>query len=168
MGGFIPPPPHLQLRVEGAYTAEFIEHGNALCRYLELSLARVVGTDLASFSSMLDFGCGCARVLRAVRQQSKAKLHGTDIDAEAIEWCRANYSTMAKFGINQAMPPLEYGDAMFDLVFSVSIFTHLPEDMQFAWLKELQRVTMPGGISYSRLTARNTSSRYRRDCVRQH
>jgi len=44
------------------------------------------------------------------------------------------------------MPPMSYEDNMFDFVYSISIFTHLPEDMQFAWLQELQRITKPGGI----------------------
>jgi SAM-dependent methyltransferase len=42
-------------------------------------------------------------------------------------------------------PPLDYADETFDLVFSISVFTHLDEAMQFGWLRELKRVTKPGG-----------------------
>jgi ubiquinone/menaquinone biosynthesis C-methylase UbiE len=43
------------------------------------------------------------------------------------------------------MPPLTFGDEHFDFVYSISVFTHLPEEMQFAWLEELRRVTRRGG-----------------------
>jgi SAM-dependent methyltransferase len=145
-GGFSPPPPHLQLRVAGLYYPEFFEHGEWLLGFLQDALG-AVGKDLTSFPAVLDFGCGCARVLRAYydRAAPSQKLYGTDIDAEAIEWCRANYSKMAEFDVNATTPPLAYADEMFDLVFSVSVFTHLPEDLQFVWLRELQRVTKTGG-----------------------
>jgi SAM-dependent methyltransferase len=156
MGGLVPPPPHLQVRAAGEYYPHFIEHGDALLDALGAALLEI-GRDWRSFDSILDFGCGCARVLRALHYRSSAaqKLHGTDIDKEAVDWCRANYSTVAEFTVNAVAPPMAYGDGMFDLVFSVSTFTHLPEDMQDAWLKELRRVTRPGG--YLLLTTHNQS-----------
>jgi hypothetical protein len=36
--------------------------------------------------------------------------------------------------------------ARVDLVLCHSVFTHLPEDVQFAWLDELARILVPGGI----------------------
>lgn len=39
-----------------------------------------------------------------------------------------------------------YPAGTFDLVFAISVFTHLDEDYQFAWLKELQRVTKPNAV----------------------
>jgi ubiquinone/menaquinone biosynthesis C-methylase UbiE len=42
------------------------------------------------------------------------------------------------------MPPLQFGDESFDFVYCISVFTHLPEEMQFAWLEELKRVTRRG------------------------
>ncbi len=157
LGGFPLPPAHLQTRVAAYDGAFFIEHGEMLLGYLEEALG-AVGRDLTAFPSVLDFGCGCARVLRAYhfRATPSQELYGTDIDDEAIDWCRANYSRMASFGVNQEAPPLAYPDETFDLVFSVSIFTHLPEDMQFEWLEELQRVTKPGG--YLLLTTFNERS----------
>ena len=40
---------------------------------------------------------------------------------------------------------MEYADATFDFVFGISVFTHLPEELQLEWLAELHRVTQPGG-----------------------
>ncbi|WP_371418093.1 class I SAM-dependent methyltransferase [Acidisoma sp. L85] len=36
--------------------------------------------------------------------------------------------------------------SLCDFVYSISVFTHLPEDMQLRWLEELSRVTKPDGV----------------------
>lgn len=145
-GGVLPPPRHLQVRVIGGYSSDFLKSGRDLIGDLDAVLA-CDNKSLRSFEKILDFGCGCGRVLRPLRHRAAPSqmLYGTDIDAEAIEWCRANYPRIAEFGVNPEMPPMRYPDAAFDFVYSVSIFTHLPEDMQFAWLQELQRIARPGG-----------------------
>lgn len=160
IGGLLPPPRHLQVRVVGGYSPEFLKSGRDLIGDLNAVLARDDKT-LRSFATILDFGCGCGRVLRPLRRHASSSqmLYGTDIDAEAIAWCRANYPQIAEFDVNPAMPPTSYPDAMFDFIYSVSIFTHLPEDMQFAWLKELQRIARPGGYLILSVHGRN----YHRD-----
>lgn len=93
---------------------------------------------------MLDFGCGCGRTLRWFNG-SEPHLHGTDIDAEAIGWCQKNLH-FADFEMNEGLPPLDYADETFDLIYAISVFTHLDEERQFLWLDELKRATKPGGI----------------------
>ena len=111
--------------------------GQALQRY---------DVDLAGFRSILDFGCGPAGTILWLRELAPdADVTGTDIDAEAIAWARANVRG-ATFGVNGAMPPLAYAESTFDLVYAISVFTHLDEGPQDAWLEELFRVTRPGGI----------------------
>jgi SAM-dependent methyltransferase len=41
---------------------------------------------------------------------------------------------------------LPFGSSSFDLVYSLSIFTHFREEYAAAWLAELGRVLAPGGI----------------------
>ena len=43
-------------------------------------------------------------------------------------------------------PPLPFDDASFDVVYGVSVFTHLREPMQLRWLAELARIAAPGAI----------------------
>jgi SAM-dependent methyltransferase len=51
----------------------------------------------------------------------------------------------ANFQVNGLAPPLAYEDAEFSLVYAFSVFTHLTENLQIAWMKELRRVLRPGG-----------------------
>ncbi len=96
--------------------------------------------------SVLDFGCGCGRTLLWFdRQFPNVRWHGSDVDAESVEWCRANIPGGA-FSVNGPLPPLPYADGSFDLIYGVSVFTHLSEEHQRAWLPELRRVLKPGGL----------------------
>ena len=107
-------------------------------------MLKTQGLDIDDFEAVLDFGCGCARVLRRFRGLKKAKLYGTDINREQIEWCRKNIP-FAKFEVNQPYPPLSFEDGKFDFIYAFSVFTHLPEPVQFLWMAELLRVLKPGG-----------------------
>jgi ubiquinone/menaquinone biosynthesis C-methylase UbiE len=80
---------------------------------------------------------------------TRGKLHwfGSDIDAEAIAWCKSEIQSTGTFVVNDHMPPLPFDDEYFDFVYSISIFTHIPEEMQFAWLSELRRVIKIGSFA---------------------
>jgi SAM-dependent methyltransferase len=123
----------------------FFWTGREFVRELERTLA-IAGRPLDSFESILDFGCGCGRMLLWMAEHGQRDaLHGTDIDAEAIAWCR-DHVPYAAVTVNDADPPLPYPDGAFDLVYNHSVFTHVDERRQDAWLTELQRVTRPGGL----------------------
>jgi SAM-dependent methyltransferase len=47
---------------------------------------------------------------------------------------------------NDGLPPLHFDDGRFDLVLGYSVFNHLNERYQDAWLAELRRLVCPGGI----------------------
>jgi SAM-dependent methyltransferase len=145
IGGLIPPPRHLQERVVGVFSPDFIRSGETIVSNLRQML-RHAGRDLSSFATILDFGCGCGRVSRTLHYhvRPQQRLFGTDLDAEAIKWCQSHYGRIATFDCNPHMPPTRYDAGTFDLVYSGSVFTHLPEAMQWAWLKELHRITVPG------------------------
>jgi SAM-dependent methyltransferase len=145
-GGRMPPPEHLQRRVVGVYGPEFLEGGKAVLSDIANILASH-NMDLRQFSQILDFGCGCGRITRYVRERvgEHAKILASDIDAEAIQWCRKNLGDLAEFYVNPTDPPTIFDAARFDFIFSVSIFTHLPEQMQLLWIAELVRITQPGG-----------------------
>lgn len=138
------PPAYLRYRVHGAPDAEsFLKVGKKCSEDVEAALERI-GRDFDSFRDVLDFGCGCGRTLAWFAGRSP-RLYGTDIDEEAISWCRDNLD-FAEFGVNEPLPPLGYPTEAFDLTYAISVFTHLDEDYQFRWLEELRRITRTGGV----------------------
>ncbi len=142
------PVPRVELisRVSGGPdVASFFWSGRESVRELRRTLA-IADRELESFESILDFGCGCGRMLLWLEELGRAReLHGTDIDAEAVAWCQA-HTPYAKIGLNGAEPPLRYPDGAFDLVFNHSVFTHIDRSRQDVWLSELHRVTRPGAL----------------------
>ncbi len=141
------PPPELRYRVHGARdAASFVETGVRSRRNLEEALARIERR-FADFAAILDFGCGSARTLLAFAEDRPraSRFYGTDIDEEVIAWIR-DHLPYVTATTNGALPPLVYPDDTFELIYSISVFTHLNEDFQFQWLRELRRVAAPGAI----------------------
>jgi SAM-dependent methyltransferase len=97
-----------------------------------------------SMESVLDFGCGCGRVLRHWSHPPDTQVHGSDFNPYMIEWCGSSLP-FARFTVNGVAPPLDHEDGALDLVYAVSVFTHLLEPLQLPWLRELARVVRPGG-----------------------
>jgi SAM-dependent methyltransferase len=107
-------------------------------------LRQVTGKDYADYPRVLDWGCGCGRVTRHFGPLP-VSVTGVDVDRETVGWCRENLP----FGTYEPIPlhpPMQFNDGSFDLAIGVSIFTHLKEPDQFAWLAELRRVVRPGGV----------------------
>jgi ubiquinone/menaquinone biosynthesis C-methylase UbiE len=145
------PPPYLRARVHGGIGIESFEEAG---RILASNVFEYLAQDIRAGPEyrVLDFGVGCGRVLRRLdvlcREKSspnQIRWYGCDIDNRAIEWCQRYLSAIGEFIVNDPHPPLPFPDQYFDFIYSISIFTHLPEDMQFAWLGELNRVLKLGG-----------------------
>ena len=145
--GFPLPPPRLRFRVSNTFSEDnFVDVGIRASSAIRESLASL-GHDLDHFRRILDFGCGCGRVIRFIRPHARScQLHGCDIDAEAIGWCNQNLGAMAIWSCNPPSVPLDYPENHFDLIYGISVFTHLNEGMQFFWLGELYRVAKPGAL----------------------
>jgi SAM-dependent methyltransferase len=133
------PPRRLMVRVAGTADAEwFLRSGRAAYD------AIVAHVPLDSVDSVLDFGCGCGRVTRYWGDFAGA-VSGSDVNGAAIEWCRANLG-FARFAQNGLEPPLVFEQESFDLVYALSVFTHLTEELQLGWRDEMLRVLRPGGL----------------------
>ncbi|MFC3069700.1 class I SAM-dependent methyltransferase [Phenylobacterium soli] len=140
------PPEPLQIRVTGAAVGYFSAGGREVARQIE-EILEAYGVPFPERGRVHDFGSGPGRVLAQMAVRHPHTLFSaSDIDAEAMAWCAEHMSHFGEFFVNQPQPPLPFADGELDLVYSISIFTHLPEDMQHAWLAELARVVKPGGF----------------------
>lgn len=95
---------------------------------------------------ILDFGCGCGRMTRFYGQDPTLQVSGSDVNGNHIDWCRESLAGVASLR-NEVLPPLPFEEASFDLIYSFSIFTHLPATAGLAWTREIARVLAPGGIA---------------------
>lgn len=151
-------PPEALLN-EYAVTAEqFIEHGYGFTYEALVKRARLLPTE-----RVLDLGCGPGHHARPLTEylSPEGRFDGLDIDSAVIDFCKQAYAGHRNFNFihadicNEHYNPrgkfkqreyrLPYGDAEFDVVYSVSLFTHLlPEDTA-SYLKEIRRVLKSSG-----------------------
>jgi SAM-dependent methyltransferase len=141
------PVPPARLRVTTCHTAdraEFLE-GGAMTATALASAASECGQDLASMTDILDFGCGCGRVARHWRHLEKPTISGCDYNPALVAWCDSNLPFL-RCAENRLTPPLPYERERFDLVYSISVFTHLSLELQRDWIGEMKRILKPGGL----------------------
>ncbi|MCB1006658.1 MAG: class I SAM-dependent methyltransferase [Acidimicrobiales bacterium] len=108
------------------------------------------GCTPASCRTVLDFGCGSARLLRCWHGHDDRVLRdlwGVDINATSVQWCRTHLSPHMRFATCTTLPTLPFEDRTFDLVYACSVFTHISE-LAESWLLELRRILRPGGFAY--------------------
>jgi SAM-dependent methyltransferase len=95
---------------------------------------------------VLDFGCGPGRVIRQFAPLAdEAEFVGCDVHEASIRWAKANLSPPFSFFRNDHAPPLRCREEGFDLVYAMSVFTHLT-DTWASWLLELRRILRTGGL----------------------
>jgi SAM-dependent methyltransferase len=121
----------------------FFETGALGAKCIREALGRR-GIELEALGAMLDLGCGCGRVIRHWRTLGGPELHGCDYNPHLVKWCSAHLR-FARFAVNPLAPNLPYRDEQFDLVYAISVFTHLDAPLQLPWIAEVARVVKPGG-----------------------
>lgn len=96
---------------------------------------------------ILDWGCGCGRVSGFMEAAyGPESVFGVDIDAVGIGWLLAHGGDgrYRQIGSDFHLP---FEAASFDLVYGISVMTHLRHADQRRWLEELARVLAPGGVA---------------------
>lgn len=142
----LPPPVLIQLISNSVGARYFTRSGGANAEPIKGMIRR----HSLRPARVLDFGCGAGRILRHLSGSAEfggAEFHGCDYNPDLIDWCRKNLKP-ARFAVNAPAPPLPYPDGHFDFVYSYSVFTHLCEELQTGWVRELGRVLPPGGHLY--------------------
>ena len=139
------PPPRLCFIVSGNYDpGYFFSSGANGAKSIRCILERN-GKQISDFQNILDFGCGCGRIIRHWNGIQGIKISGTDINSLLIKWARKKLK-FAHFRTNSLFSRLTYPDEAFDFIYAISVFTHLKEELQLWWMNELTRILRPGGF----------------------
>jgi SAM-dependent methyltransferase len=94
---------------------------------------------------VLDFGCGSGRVLRQfLPEAASGEFWGCDLHRPTIAWLDEHLSPPLHFHVNDEIPT-PHPDSYFDLVYAISVFTHITHEWS-AWLLELHRILKPEGL----------------------
>ena len=108
----------------------------------------IAGIDVGQIADVLDFGCGCGRFLAGWSLvQTHMCLYGCDYNPELVNWCNANLPGIS-VRENQLGKPLPYPPGSFDLIYLISVITHLTLREQQKLVSEFRRIVRPGGYVY--------------------
>lgn len=153
------PPPLLRFRVgEDLSALTFWALGQRIADDLERCLG-VVGLRFGDLPEVLDFGCGCGRALLPLLDRHPSnRFVGTDVDREAIEWCQKNVLD-AGFILSKPEPPLMLESETFDLLYAISVLTHLDARKQGLWLEEFRRLLKPKGVLVATVHGKTAADR---------
>src|SRR5256885_1214144 len=119
------PPASLRVQIgpRHADAAFFLRSGRQHADLVR-DVLREQGTEIQDLGALLDWGCGCGRVLRQWSGLPGTRVFGCDINPKMVEWCAANLE-LAEVSLTELEPPLPYADSTFDLIYAFSVFTHL-------------------------------------------
>ncbi len=140
------PDSQLVYLTQGYYNVE--EYKNSIIpgvfnmhQYLEQS-----GVDLNKIDCLLDFGCGSGRLLIGwYLIAPQIEQHGCDLNHQLINWAQSHLPNSIKCIKNDLIPRLPYSNDQFDLIYLISVFTHLSFDTQKKWIEEFKRILKVDG-----------------------
>jgi ubiquinone/menaquinone biosynthesis C-methylase UbiE len=97
--------------------------------------------------NILEWGCGVSRTCRHLYKYvpSNSKIFACDINKEMIDWNTNNIEEIT-FSLINYNPPTSYETNKFNLIFGISVFTHIDTTQQENWLVEIHRILAVGGI----------------------
>lgn len=121
----------------------FLQLGCTDAQRIKAAYEAVTGAKWRDAAAVLDWGSGCGRVARHLAPELGSRFYGCDIDADNVSWCSANLP--GAYSASKLAPPLPYADETFDIIYGVSVFTHLRANWEQTWLAELRRVLRPSG-----------------------
>lgn len=138
------------------WVSEYYKSGKIIYNEI-ISTLKKANIHLKENSNVLDFGCGCGRLIRHFANENKFNLYGSDLNSDLVNWCK-EYFQFGKFSSNKILPPLDYPDNFFDFIYARSVFTHLSENFQKQWIEEIKRILKPNGVFYFTTHGKNTLS----------
>ena len=96
---------------------------------------------------ILDWGCGVSRVVMHIDKftDTGSTIFACDINEQMILFNKKSYKNIS-YSLISYKPPTNYENEYFDLIYGLSIFTHVEAGLQENWIKELFRILKNNGI----------------------
>jgi SAM-dependent methyltransferase len=142
------PDPDLVHLTQGLHDPEFYRASILPAALNTVAYLEAAGLDPDRLRDVLDFGCGSGRLLVGWHALAgERRLAGCDINGELIAWAKSNLPHLLDLRVTAPLPRLPYPDRSYDLVFAVSVFTHLSLASQRRWVDEFCRILRPGGAA---------------------
>ena len=107
-------------------------------------LLEAVDKPLSKTASVLEFAAGFGRFTRHLAKVLPGRVTCTDVMPGSVEFLQEQFGVAAfasSHDPEKVLHPVQY-----DLVFVLSMFTHLPTHMWSPWLRALRRLVKPGGL----------------------
>ena len=134
---------HAQHREAVQITGEEPEY---FAEYKIRVLANIAATDGIDARRVIDFGAGIGNSIPHFRKfLPGAQLTCADVSRRSLDLAESRFAGMANTVLIEGERiPSENGS--FDLAFSACVFHHIDHDEHVHWLRELGRITRPGGL----------------------
>jgi ubiquinone/menaquinone biosynthesis C-methylase UbiE len=132
-----------QHRENVAVTGEGPEY---FAEYKIRQLRQIVEREQIGVSRICDFGSGIGNSIPFFRTYfPDAALTSSDVSERSLTLGKQRYPGNGNCVlIEEGRIPCQ--DGSFDVAFSACVFHHIPHGEHVMWLKELQRITRPGGL----------------------
>ena len=138
------PPDYILFESFGLNYEKYYKGGKESALWIKEKIERHI--DLKN-KRILDWGCGPARIIRHLPEMvgNDCQYFGTDYNPVTIKWCSSKIEGIT-FNRNNLNPPMTYVDNSFDVIYGISIFTHLSAKNHESWAAELYRILQKNGI----------------------
>ncbi|MEL6478369.1 MAG: class I SAM-dependent methyltransferase [Pseudomonadota bacterium] len=140
-----PEPPRINMNAKKPRES-FVFNGTMLFRQLERAILDYKpGEDIAAMD-ILEFGCGIGRCALPFFYKYQRPNQCIDMAAKPLEFLR-EVIPGANPQLSRYEPPLDFADDSFDVIYSISVWTHMTPEVGMKWLHEVKRMLKPGGLA---------------------
>ncbi len=97
--------------------------------------------------TICDWGCGPMRVMRCLPEHAGVANHyiGLDYNPRTIAWASRAFPQFT-FRLNALQPPLPLEAESVDVLYCISVFTHLSRKVALDYIADIHRILKPGGL----------------------
>lgn len=96
----------------------------------------------------IDFGCGAGRLTQGLAEHVE-RVDGVDVAASMIELAKKHnaHPDRVHYHLNEASDLALFDSNSFDLLLSIIVLQHIPNELKRGYLAEFVRVLRPGGVA---------------------